>query len=272
MKKILSILAILIISVAFSLAIFAQSSDDMDGDGVKNSEDVCLNDRGTKANKGCPSDNKAKDEEEINAEKAKKQSQKLDSLKSNITFEPTPTPKATPTPVTVKTGSLADCKFVLSDGCRNYFMTSTIDQIGVQLGLGDGFYNRTISMLVYHGKGLELWVEPSSRRIIVTKIDRYIENWKPSKDLKWGEGFSKLQKKIGNGQYSRFVSLERLKYPNFTLYFDNTELKIVEYEQESDEFELAAKKKRETVDDQITLARDRADAAYAIARRNQSRF
>lgn len=43
-----SILAILPVSV------FAQVSNDLDGDGIPNSEDVCPNDKGTKANKGCP--------------------------------------------------------------------------------------------------------------------------------------------------------------------------------------------------------------------------
>lgn len=54
MKNILCILY----CVLFSATLFAQVPPDDDGDGVPNSEDLCPTTKGTKANKGCPEENK----------------------------------------------------------------------------------------------------------------------------------------------------------------------------------------------------------------------
>lgn len=284
----------------------AENADDDDGDGVKNSDDVCPRDKGSKANKGCPGNdggegNSAKKEKdkpdsleieldfdssataipkptptpknnnnkEITSEEAKKQKDKLDSLKSNIDIMATPTPKPTPTVVptpkyAVVNGTLADCKLILSEGCRNYFMNSTIDRVKGELGLQGSTYNRIISLQVYSKQGIELWVEPSSGRIVVARIDRYVLDWKPAKDVKWGESLSKIEKKYPGGKLGIRSNGDVLIYPNYELKTAFMEgLAMVSYAQEYTESELAAKKKRESVDDQITLERDRADTAYA---------
>lgn len=88
MKKIFLTFAVFSVLTVLPSAVFAQTSDDNDGDGVSNSQDACPGQKGSKANKGCP-DKK----ENLSSEEVKTQKEKLDSLKSNITFTPTPTPK-----------------------------------------------------------------------------------------------------------------------------------------------------------------------------------
>lgn len=88
MKKIFLTFAIFSVLAVLPSAVFAQTSDDSDGDGISNSQDVCPDQKGSKANKGCP-DRK----EKASSQSAKKQKGKPDSLKSNTTFSPTPTPK-----------------------------------------------------------------------------------------------------------------------------------------------------------------------------------
>jgi hypothetical protein len=54
MRRIFLTLTLFSILAILPVSIFTQVSDDWDNDGVKNSEDACPNDKGTKANKGCP--------------------------------------------------------------------------------------------------------------------------------------------------------------------------------------------------------------------------
>lgn len=54
MKRFLLTITVFSILAILPFSIFAQSSDDSDSDGIPNSEDVCPNDKGTKAKKGCP--------------------------------------------------------------------------------------------------------------------------------------------------------------------------------------------------------------------------
>ncbi len=215
---------------------------------------------------------------EQNDEEAKKLKAKLDSLESNIDIMATPkpqvvpatasTPKSTPPVVPITdtgaNGTVSDCKIIISDGCRNYLMNSTIDKLKSELGLQGGSYNRIISLQVYERKGIELWVEPSSGRVKVAKIDRYVPDWKPAKDIKWGDNLSKIEKKYPNGKLSIRRNGDALIYPNYELHTAFMEgLKLVQFEQSNSESEQSAKKKRETVDDQIMLEKDRADTAYA---------
>ncbi|MEI2757092.1 MAG: hypothetical protein V9F46_11650 [Chitinophagaceae bacterium] len=54
MKNLLAFLSCLLLSAM----LFAQIPPDDDGDGVPNSEDLCPTTKGTKANRGCPEENK----------------------------------------------------------------------------------------------------------------------------------------------------------------------------------------------------------------------
>lgn len=91
-----SILAIL------PYAIFAQSSNDLDGDGIPNNEDVCPNDKGTKANKGCPGKNEniAPQQTTSNVQTQIDNSRLTESEKK----------------------ALSGCQYIIEDeGCRKFF-------------------------------------------------------------------------------------------------------------------------------------------------------
>lgn len=214
---------------------------------------------------------KTTDEED--EKETKKLKEKLDSLESNIDILATPTPKPTPTtaatpkptPVVVQTtntaanGSISDCKLILSEGCRNYFFGTNIGAIRTQLGLKEGSYNRTLSMQVYNWSGIELYVEPSSGRVITIRIDEYVKDWKPAKNLKWGEGMNKIKEKYSGGEYSRIYNGESLKFPDYDLQFREGNLHRIEFEQPLTESESAAKAIRERSDDAIELEKYRAE-------------
>lgn len=243
MKRFLLTITLFSILAILSSLIFAQSSDDIDGDGVKNTEDICPNNRGTKANKGCPSDNKIKDEEEIAAEKAKKQNEKPDSLKSNIALELTPNSLL----------SISDCKFILSDGCRNFFLQSTVDELRKQVNL---YRRNTDGESQLRGEGFYLTFEPSSGGIISVsfynpsgkKVDR-----KPAQNLKWEESVKSVRQKYGE---PRSVSGRYHSYPGFMITFWDDEL-----------LEITLRRERTSSEEDAENARywkkQRADEAYA---------
>lgn len=189
--------------------------------------------------------------------------EELDSLKSNIDILATPKPTPTTTnptkPVSAENGNFADCKLILSEGCRNYFFQTNIDAIQRQLGFKAGSYNQTLSMQVYNWAGIELYVEPSSGRVITIRIDEYVKDWKPNKNLKWGEGMSKTQEKQKGGKYTRTYSGESLIFLNYILLFRDGKLIQIEFEQPLTASESATKATREKSDDAIALERYRAE-------------
>jgi hypothetical protein len=131
-----NIIKIILLTIFFAVSanvIFGQSAtptptvmatDDSDGDGVKNSEDLCPNDKGTLANKGCP----GKDDQKRSNETPKKQ----DSIAKVELVDSATSPRPQNNN---QVGSFADCKYILSDGCRNYFYQSGIDVVVKQLNI-----------------------------------------------------------------------------------------------------------------------------------------
>jgi len=116
--------AIILVSVLtiFPFIVPAQSSDDTDGDGVKNSEDACPTLKGSVSGKGCP-DEKV-DQPKVSS--ASGSGSSLDSLKSNIDImaapKPSPTPRADVPRKKAPNAALSDCQFILDDkGCSKFF-------------------------------------------------------------------------------------------------------------------------------------------------------
>ncbi|HRH44359.1 MAG TPA: hypothetical protein PKY82_22180 [Pyrinomonadaceae bacterium] len=138
MKQIFLIITLFSILAILSFAIFAQSSDDLDGDGIPNSEDVCPNDKGAKANKGCPG-------------------------KDEPVQKDTPVPTATPTPkpILAKTLTtspniqLSDCRYIIDDsGCNKFFGMSK-SKITSDFGIGNKYGSYVDFGIFFYLNGLE---------------------------------------------------------------------------------------------------------------------
>lgn len=136
------------------------------------------------------------------------------------------------TSVVKKAGTFADCKFILTEDCQNYFMQSTINDLRSQFTL------RENSAEFYKGDGFEVSVEPSSGGILEVKFYKSFGK-KPSNNIKWGEGISKVQEKYGQGKYSRFTQ-EYLNYPGIELEFWNGDLSFITFKRERTTSELLA--------------------------------
>jgi hypothetical protein len=259
MKQLFLIITLFAMLAILTVNISAQTSDDSDNDGVKNSEDLCPNEKGTIANKGCP----GKDEPKPTAEKPKKQDStaKVELIDLATMSRPQNNNQV---------GSFADCKYILSDGCRNYFYQSGIDLVAKQLNLSRS-YDEFMSLDKYtnSNRSIRLIVEPSTGRILETTIERKIieidKTIKPHKDLKWDVDFVKAQKKLGetrsfwrdsdnsSAQHKVFV------YSNYELGFVSGDLDIVWFKQNPTENELVARKKRAFLDNELRIARKRQE-------------
>lgn len=132
MKRIFLIITLFSFLAIFSPNAFAQSSDDSDGDGIKNSEDACPFEKGSLANKGCPD----KD-------------------------EPTPTATPLPKPNIAKTltpspnKQLSDCRYIIDDsGCNKFFGMSK-SKITSDFGIGNKYGSYTDIGIFFYLNGLD---------------------------------------------------------------------------------------------------------------------
>lgn len=151
--------------------------------------------------------------------------------------KPSSTPKPTPTPTSKpvesnfarESGSLDDCKFILSEGCRNFFLQSTVDELRKQVNL---YRRNTDGESQLRGEGFYLEFEPSSGGIISVsfynpsgkKVDR-----KPAQNLKWEESVKSVRQKYGE---PRSVSGRYHFYPGFEITFWDDELLEITFRRE----------------------------------------
>jgi len=162
-----------------------------------------------------------------------------------------------------KTGTLADCKFILSEGCQNYFMQATINDLRSQFTL------RESSAEFYKGDGFEVSVEPSSGGIIEVKFYKSFGK-KPSNNIKWGEGMIKVREKYGQGSYSRFTQ-EYLKYPGVELEFWNGDLSFITFKRERTTSELLAYNIRQIKENEAKAKTELAEAAIEARKTPEQR-
>jgi hypothetical protein len=167
---------------------------------------------------------------------------------------------------TLEKGTIEDCKNILSERCRGYFLLSTIEEIRKDIELSSS-YNRFIHLKEYKGKGIVLSVEPSTGRVIRVDIDKWQKKWKPDKNIKWDEDLRKVMKKLGEGEDDKYTSYPikyRTKYPDYILEYRYEGLHTIYFEsnQPYTTPELAAKADREVVD------RKAADALDSINKVN----
>lgn len=165
-----------------------------------------------------------------------------------------------------KAGNLSDCKIIISDGCRSFFLNSTIDQIGKQINLTNT-YNPWSHFQMYRSKGIALSVEPTSGRVIEVEIDKGVIGWKPNNNLKWDEAMDKVRMKYKRGDFS-YNSLygERISYPNYTFGFKNG-LHTIHFKQSMTESELAARNGRVKEAERVAQVAREREAQIEAAKR-----
>lgn len=145
MKK-LTFVFVLLFALAFvPTSSFAQTNDD-DGDGISNSEDLCPGTKGTRANKGCPgSGDKAEPSKPIAVPKS--------------IATPTPTATATPTPTKILTPSpnrqLSDCRYIIDDSGCNKFFGMPKSKITSDFGIGNKYGSYTDIGIFFYLNGLD---------------------------------------------------------------------------------------------------------------------
>lgn len=166
-----------------------------------------------------------------------------DFLDGKPSSTPTPTPTSTPKPVeaypAVKSGSLADCKQILSDGCRNFLLNSNIADVAPALGLIKQSAEK------YTKSGLTAYIEPTSGGIIEFRIQQD-SGWKPADNLKFGEKMSKVKEKYPTSEYEngRYYD-DYLVFPNYTLGFEKGKLHRVILKRDRTDLEQTAKRTRD---------------------------
>ncbi len=159
----------------------------------------------------------------------------------------------TSAPIAKKPGTLADCKIILSDGCRNYFMQATINDLRSQFTL------RESSADFYRGEGFEVSVEPSSGGVLKVKFYKSFGK-KPADNIKWGDKVSKVQEKYGQGKYSRFTN-EYLDFDGIKMEFWSGELSFINFERDRTASELVAYNIRQGMNYEAKAETERAEAA-----------
>jgi hypothetical protein len=166
-------------------------------------------------------------------------------------------------PTEKKAGTLADCKYILSEGCQNYFMQATINDLRSQFTL------RESSAEFYKGDGFEVSVEPSSGGIIEVKFYKSFGK-KPSNNIKWGEGMTKVREKYGQGSYSR-ITQEYLNYPGVELEFWNGDLSFITFKRERTSSELLAYNIRQVKENEAKAKTKLAEAAIEAQKTPEQR-
>lgn len=188
-----------------------------------------------------------------NSSETPKYTDSPDFLDGKPSSTPKPTPTPTPKPVeanpAIKSGSLADCKQILSDACRNFLLYSNIADVAPALGLIKQSAEK------YSKSGFTLYVEPTSGGIISVRIFKD-SGWQPSNNLKFGEKMSKVKEKYPNGEYEngRYYD-DYLVFPNYTLGFEKGKLWVVELKRDRTDLEETAKRTRDA-----EIRRQEADA------------
>lgn len=131
-------------------------------------------------------------------------------------------------------GSFADCKIILSDGCRNFFLRSTVEQVSPYLK-------------DFKDSQIRLEVEPSSGGII--GVIFYPESgFKPAEDLKWKDKPENVLKKYGDPIRTTKTKPEFDVYKEFQInYYAQKEVYSIKLTRERTASELAAFKAREAI-------------------------
>ena len=144
---------------------------------------------------------------------------------------------STTTPVVAKTGSLADCKIVLSEGCRNYLLQAKAADILPQVT--DAFIfegNKLVSNIF----GAEL-VEGTGGVLSASFIESKSRPNKPAENLKWGESVESVKKKYGEPlQIRSDTNRATHSYKDFQFGYVNNKLGSVKFSRDKTESEIAA--------------------------------
>jgi hypothetical protein len=142
-----------------------------------------------------------------------------------------------------KTGTMSGCKFILSEGCRNYIMQSTTAEILPQVkdsriwARGE-FVSTAFNATFVEGTGGILSVEFGE----FGKTDS--NSLKPAENLKWGENVKSVKKKYGEPLQ---ITVDKDKifhsYKNFQLvYFRDNKLRWITFARNKTESEIVAEK------------------------------
>lgn len=278
LKLFFSILAVLFVLAAVPLDSLAQgaspsptpktvqSSDDTDGDGVKNSDDRCPADKGTKANKGCPENSGGK----TNSDSGKKTNDDTDSLFSNIDIfaspKPSPTPgtkveepkkdgfdslksnidifaapKANPTAASTSKPDVLlrpDCRYILdNEKCLNILFAMTSKDVLGAFGETKGEKFGMVTKYTYAGMIIDV---ANTGRVeeVEFKWNEYLKviDKNPAQDIQWRAGKDKIIKRFGKPQKETKMKgvdgqkLEHLWYDNDHLNFDLEDGKLISIE------------------------------------------
>lgn len=146
-------------------------------------------------------------------------------------------PIPTTTPTAPKTGTLADCKFVISEGCRNYLLRSTAAEILPQVrnSLIDD-YNR-----LHAGNFSAELIEATGGILSVSFSENRSRPNQPAENLKWGESLKSVVKKYGEPLQIR-VDGNRVAhfYKNFQFGYLDNKLGSVKFSRDKTASEIAA--------------------------------
>jgi len=176
-------------------------------------------------------------------------------VSANPGFAQTETKTAT-TPGVAKIGSYADCKIVVSDGCRNYFLQTTANEIRSKFTVID---LKIIDYPALYCKAEEFTVifEPSSGGIFAVSFNKS-DGRQPAQNLKWRESKKSVQKKYGE---ARIDSSGTHFYPGFEVYFSDDKLQNITLQRLRTESELAAYNARKAEKDIVAQAKAQAEKA-----------
>lgn len=246
MKRIFLTITLFSILAILPFAISAQNSDDLDGDGVPNSEDACPHEKGTKTNKGCP----GKDEPASIA---------VPATTPTPTFTPAPNP--TPTPIVAKSGTFEDCKIVISEGCRSYFFQPNNDEIHWKFLFTKTKTNDVLFIWNSKAENFALVVEPSTGGILAVTFDKKSRT-KPAPNLKWDESKTSVQKKYPEPQIN---SVGNYVYKNFIFHFEDDKLSKITLNREATEAEIIAYNTQKAANERAERAKADAEKAKAKA-------
>ena len=206
MKRIILIFISVTICSVISSAVFAQEADDLDGDGIKNSEDACPNIKGTKANKGCP-----------------------EKSESSALSGPA-----------IKTLADLNCEFILSGACNEILMEASEREIKTYYG------SRYREAYLFYGNRSEVPVFSFYSLGFVFEITFFPGSGNISEDIQWGDKKEVVTRKYGSpkglvkGKNVDGEKYEILKYEGMEFQFTKGKLDKLTLKNMLSESEAAA--------------------------------
>lgn len=117
----------------------------------------------------------------------------------------------------IKSGSMNNCKLILSEACRNFILKANVSEILPQFQDAYVFKGKEIIANAFTAKIVE---STGSIYSIDFNGDHKVPYGKPADNLKWGESLSSVKKKYGEPLKTRVdLNTEFYAYQDFTLEF-----------------------------------------------------